>query len=108
LNSTELILGSFANGKFRGRLGPVGVITGNDVSKALPTFLKSVAKAPGSIPVAPEGAELVLWTDGKEDFGPHRLPVFITNPGGKDPSKEAKDDRVGGRDVSLREKGALG
>lgn len=108
VNNTELILGSFANGKFRGRLGPVGLITGNDVSKELPTFLKSVAKAPGAVPVAPEGAELVLWTDGKEDFGPHRLPVSITYPGGKEPPREGKDDRLGGRGLSPREKRALG
>lgn len=100
VNSTELIAGSFANGKFRGRLGPIGIVTGGDISKDLPSFLKSIAKKPTELPEAPEGSNLVLWTDGKEDFGVNKLSVSVTLPGGKEFSRGEREERRVGANPS--------
>ena len=87
-NSSELIVGSFANGRFRGKLGPFGIVKGEELSKVLPELLKQAARKPGSMPTPPEKGSVVFWTDGSKDFGPAGLGVSTVFPGGRVKSEE--------------------
>jgi hypothetical protein len=80
LNSSELIVGSFANGRFRGKLGPFGVIKGKKLGKILPDMLKQAARAPGTIPDPQENGQVILWTDGSKDYGLSHVEVRTVSP----------------------------
>jgi hypothetical protein len=86
--SSELIVGSFANGRFRGKIGPFGVVKGRQLSKVLSNIIKGTALKPGAMPESPEGGRVIFWTDGTKDFGPNNLQVSTVYPGGREPSGE--------------------
>lgn len=80
INSSELIVGSFANGRFRGKLGPFGIVKGERLTKVLPEMLKQAARNPGSLPDPQENGRIVFWTDGSKDFGPSHVEVRTVSP----------------------------
>jgi hypothetical protein len=88
INSSELIVGSFANGRFRGKLGPFGIVKGEKLTKILPELLKQAARNPGTIPDPQENGQVVFWTDGTKDYGPSHVEVRTVSPASRVKSNE--------------------
>jgi hypothetical protein len=76
-NGADLVVGSFNDGAFRGRLGPFGVIERENLSDDLSRLIKEMAKAPLVVPslLAPEN--VVLWSYDRKDTSVHKLSVAV-------------------------------
>jgi hypothetical protein len=73
-NDSDLVVGSFANGKFKGRLGPFGVIQKTGLSDDLTALIERLRAEPGVIPDADESS-VVLWASPLTDAGPNKLAI---------------------------------
>jgi len=74
-NQADLLVGGFGASKFRGRIGPFGIIRREDMTEDLASFVVQMAKAPGELPSEVEQSEIVLQATPKEDQGPLKQSI---------------------------------
>jgi hypothetical protein len=74
-NQADLLVGGFGASKFRGRIGPFGIIRREDMTEDLAAFVVQMAKAPGELPTQVEASEIVLRATPKEDKGPSKISI---------------------------------
>ena len=75
---TDLEIGAFNSGKFRGAIGPVGIFNSQPVTKDLDEILKSLKDDPREIPDFFLSEEVGLWlSDGSTDSGDAENKISI-------------------------------
>jgi len=79
LSKQDLILGALNNGRFRGKIGPFGIISGEGYSADLETILRELSSSPLKVPELVKEEDVRLWcTDGKKDLSSYKHPVDNT------------------------------
>lgn len=78
----DLVVGAFGASKFRGRVGPFGIIRREGMTKDVATFIVQMSKAAGSLPSSVSTSEAVLVASPKEDSGAFKLSIQPSSPGG--------------------------
>lgn len=74
-SSADLEVGAFKKSKFRGAIGPFGVLRGVDILEETPKLLQSFARDPASAQDGMDQAKIVLWADPLVDRGPRSIKV---------------------------------
>lgn len=74
-NDADLIVGAFADSRFRGRLGPFGQLAVDKLSDKLLPLLDDIRQEPRKIPGRLDGESIKLWYDGAKDISkePHSV-----------------------------------
>ncbi len=76
-NAADLVVGSFSDGSFRGRLGPFGVISRENLSDDLSKLIKEMAKTPLVVPSWLPPENVFLWSYNRKDMGIKKLAVTV-------------------------------
>lgn len=73
-SAQNLLVGSFRGGSFRGRLGPIGIFSGDELSETLTEIVEQMGSDASRVPAALDSAETLLWTgDLSEELKPEAL-----------------------------------
>jgi hypothetical protein len=89
----DLLVGAFGASKFRGRIGPFGVIRREGMTKDVATFIVQMSKAAGSLPSAVSPSEAALVASPKEDSGALKLSIRPSSPGNATQPRERNAER---------------
>jgi hypothetical protein len=79
-NESELVVGAFGGSKFKGRLGPFGVIQKAGLSEEISALLERLRASPGAVPAGDESS-VALWASPLMDLGQSKIP--LTTPNGR-------------------------
>jgi hypothetical protein len=75
-SGVDLVVGAYGVSRFRGRIGPFGVLRSPSLSDDVEGLITRVARSPGRIPDdLGELIEVALWATPTSDSGPRRLRV---------------------------------
>lgn len=85
-SNADIQVGSYGSSKFRGQIGPFGVLSGEKLSKELPEYLAAMQANPAGIPDEIPNKVVQLWASPHRDLGPHALAVTP----GSGPSEEVR------------------
>jgi len=85
-SDAEIQVGSYGTSRFRGQIGPFGVLSGEKLSKELPGLLAAMQANPAGIPDEIPRNVIQLWASPHRDMGPHALAITP----GLGPSKEVR------------------
>ncbi len=86
ISNADISVGAFGTSRFRGQIGPFGVLTGPKLSKDLQEYLMAMKLKPGSIPEEVPRNVVQLWASPLRDLGPRALAITP----GSGPSKEVR------------------
>lgn len=75
-NDADLIIGSFGDSKFRGRIGPVGTVILKSLPSDLAGFVGELAKRPREIPSSVSLDDIGLWTNGSADLSKNQHTII--------------------------------
>lgn len=89
----DLVVGAFGASKFRGRIGPFGVIRREGMTKDVANFIVQMSKAAGSLPSAVARSEAVLVASPKEDSGVFKLSIQQSVAGSVTQTREEDAER---------------
>lgn len=89
----DLVVGAFGASKFRGRIGPFGIIRREGMTKDVASFVVQMSKVAGSLPAAVSRSEAVLVASPKEDNGAFKLSIQTSSPGSSTPAHERDAER---------------
>lgn len=79
-NSSELGIGSLARGAFKGKYGPLGILSVNDIGENYLEKIKNLAKSPLSFLDIFKGADILLWTDNlRVDKSAYNAKIITIN-----------------------------
>jgi hypothetical protein len=76
-SSAPLEIGAAGTSKFRGRVGPFGVLHGLDVARDAGKIIKEIARNPESIPELVDPSQIAIWANPRHDLGPAQLDVVV-------------------------------
>lgn len=60
-NKADLLIGSFNGGKFRGKIGPLGIFSSKSLTENLNNILTSLIESPREVPEQFEESDVGLW-----------------------------------------------
>jgi hypothetical protein len=86
--NADLVVGAFGVSKFRGRIGPFGIIRREAMTKDVAAFVAEMSNVPGSLPYAVSSSEAVLAASPQEDRGALKLSIRPSGTGGGSHSQE--------------------
>lgn len=66
-NEADFVIGSFGDSEFRGRVGPVSVVTSSNLSESLMETISVLRTARDVPPANLSNSEIQLWVIGKQD-----------------------------------------
>lgn len=75
-SKADLVVGAFGASRFRGQIGPFGILAGNGISKQLSTYSKAIQGKPGGIASAVPSNIIRLWASPSEDIGPAKFEIL--------------------------------
>ncbi|HMP26739.1 MAG TPA: hypothetical protein PKD37_01945 [Oligoflexia bacterium] len=78
ISKSDLLIGSFGGGEFRGAIGPIGIIKKDNLTEILPELLRYLKQ--GDLQNPPEiidPSHLQLWIINKQDRSPHQGEVLF-------------------------------
>ena len=67
-SEADLVIGSFGDSKFRGRIGPIGTLMLPSLPSDLAGFVGELAKRPREVPRNVSMDEIGVWTNGSADL----------------------------------------
>jgi len=70
-----MVLGAYGASRFRGQLGPFGVLRGASLERDIPDYLSAMSEAPSEIPSVIPSSTIQLWASPFEDRGPHHITL---------------------------------
>ncbi len=77
-NKSNLEIGAISAGKFRGKIGPVGIFNRKKITENLDSILKNLIAAPLSVPAFFEQEDVGLWmVNGQTDTGPKQNKIVL-------------------------------
>jgi hypothetical protein len=80
-SKAEVLVGAFGASRFRGQVGPFGILSGPDSKEQLSSYFKAIQAQPKAIPEGIPVRAIRLWAAPLEDYGP--LKVSITRVQGE-------------------------
>lgn len=102
VSKADLVVGAFGASRFRGQIGPFGILSGKDLSAKMPSFLEAMQRAPSAGPAYIRSDAVKLWASPTEDLGPRKVSVIQAKSGGGNVSGEVSGGMarqpVGGAD----------
>jgi len=84
VSKADLVVGAFGASRFRGQIGPFGVLSGQGLSEEIPAFLKAMQQNPSAAPAHIKSEAVRLWASPVEDFGPRKAAIIRAKGGGGD------------------------
>lgn len=72
---TDLLLGAYGSSRFRGHLGPFGILRGGSFEREIPDYLSAMSAHPNDIPSSISSSIIQLWASPLVDQGPHRMAL---------------------------------
>jgi len=106
VSKADLVVGAFGASRFRGQIGPFGILSGKDLSVEMTSFLEEMQRAPSAGPAYIKNGVVRLWASPVEDLGPRKVSVICAKGGGGDVSGDVAG-RTTQRTVGGAEKKAL-
>ena len=82
-SQAKLSVGAFKQSKFRGHIGPLGVLRDIDISKDASRIMKRLARNPSFSSGLVDDGQIALWATPVEDLGPLHLPISEESTGGR-------------------------
>lgn len=74
-SKADLVVGAFGASRFRGQVGPFGILAGSTISKELSKYMQAIQGKPGDIPSAIPSSVIRLWATPSEDMGPGKVAI---------------------------------
>ncbi len=71
----DLLLGAYGSSRFRGQLGPFGILRGRSFDREIPNYLSAIRAHPRDIPSSIDSSIIRLWASPLVDQGPHHLKL---------------------------------
>jgi hypothetical protein len=72
-----LEVGAAGSSKFRGRVGPFGILQGVDVARDGGKIIKQIARNPEAIPELVDPSQIALWANPRHDLGPAHVEISV-------------------------------
>lgn len=66
----DLLLGAYGSSRFRGQLGPFGILRGASLERDIPNYLLAMRERPNDIPSSITSSIIQLWASPLVDQGP--------------------------------------
>jgi hypothetical protein len=108
-SQADLVIGAFGASRFRGQIGPFGILSGSGIAKRLTPYLTAMQGAPQALPAGLPKAEIRVWGSPFEDLGPQRIGIVAVQgeaPGTEGsvvkPSKKDAPKRLVKRGVTVK------
>ena len=83
-SDAAMVVGATGAGRFRGQLGPFGVLRGKKLASRVKEIVTSMAAEPDSIPSEVATSTIALWASPQVDRGPNRIPIVAGVPQARD------------------------
>jgi hypothetical protein len=74
-SKADLVVGAFGASRFRGQVGPFGIISGPDSKEKFSSYLRAIQKQPSGIPSGIPSSAVRLWAAPFDDQGPRKTPI---------------------------------
>jgi hypothetical protein len=75
-SASDMVVGAFGASRFRGQIGPFGILSQKKLRQDLPSYLKAISLEPNRIPRLVDGDSIELWASPAVDLGPKRYEVI--------------------------------
>ena len=72
-----LEVGAAGSSKFRGRVGPFGILQSVDVARDGGKIIKQIARNPEAIPELVDPSQIALWANPRHDLGPANVEISV-------------------------------
>ena len=72
-----LEVGAAGSSKFRGRVGPFGILQDVDVARDGGKIIKQIARNPEAIPELVDPSQIALWANPRHDLGPANVEISV-------------------------------
>jgi len=79
-SNAAMVVGATGSGRFRGQLGPFGVLRGKKLAGRIKEVLASMAQDPNAIPSEVPSSSIALWASPHVDRGPRQIPIVTGAP----------------------------
>jgi hypothetical protein len=99
-SKADLIVGAFGASRFRGQVGPFGILTGPESQEKLSSYLKAMQVQPRGIPSGIPSDAIRLWASPLEDQGPRKTVIVRVQGEGRG------NDESRNRDASVKRSSA--
>ncbi len=96
VSQADLVVGAFGASRFRGRVGPFGILAGHSSKEKFAAYLKAIQEQPGGIPSVIPADYIRLWASPLADLGPRRVAVLHVQ------GDQTADEKVKGEPLSRR------
>jgi hypothetical protein len=74
-SASDIVVGAFGASRFRGAIGPFGVLVGKDLREDLAGYLSAMREEPEGIPSEIDRDAIELWATPNKDIAPHAFNV---------------------------------
>lgn len=74
-SEADIVVGAFGSSKFRGQIGPFGVLVGQDLGERITEVVKVAQLEPKAAAPDLSGATVRLWGSPSKDLGPSNIPI---------------------------------
>ena len=75
-SKASMVLGAFGSSRFRGQIGPFGVLSGKGLSSRLTEYIRAAGSNLSGVPSAIEPEDLLLWGSPSVDLGPNKIEIM--------------------------------
>jgi hypothetical protein len=74
-SASDIVVGAFGASRFRGVIGPFGVLAGKRLRKDLPQYITAMSDEPAGVPSGIDRETIQLWATPHKDMGLHSFEV---------------------------------
>ena len=96
-SASDIVVGAFGASRFRGAIGPFGVLAGKNLRKDLARYMAAIRDEPSEIPSAIDRDVIQLWANPHKDLGPYAYEIVnaakVDQATGSTPSKKVWADK---------------
>lgn len=78
-SASDMVVGAFGASRFRGQIGPFGILSHKKLRQDLPSYLKAISVEPNRIPRVVQSDSIELWASPAVDLGPKKYEVITMN-----------------------------
>jgi hypothetical protein len=93
----DLVVGAYGSSRFRGQIGPFGIISEEEMGKHLKGYLSEMQRSPSVVPTAISSRSIQLWGSPRQDLSVNVIPISELGQG-EDPANQSAD--IGGGNSS--------
>jgi len=77
-SKSDLVIGAFGASRFRGQVGPFGILEARGLSKHLSSYLEAMQAEPGSMPLVISHDAIKLWGTPNEDRSSRGAAIVVS------------------------------